>query len=150
MSFEEVAKNEEIRWRQRSRIQWLKQGDKNTKFFHRITTSRKRYNTIESLKVAGSNVTDPIDIKEAIKSYYENLYKETEVWRPELQLQGITCINEDEKEELQKQIEEEEILECIKLCAMEKAPGPDGFPMSFYLIVWEVMKEDIKGVIHEF
>lgn len=53
-------------------------------------------------------------------------------------MQGITCINEDEKEELQKQIEEEEILECIKLCAMEKAPGPDGFPMSFYLIFWEV------------
>lgn len=65
-------------------------------------------------------------------------------------MQGITCINEDEKEELQKQIEEEEILECIKLCAMEKAPGPDGFPMSFYLIFWEVMKEDIKGMIHEF
>ncbi|WMV42285.1 hypothetical protein MTR67_035670 [Solanum verrucosum] len=105
---------------------------------------------LESLKVEGSNVTDPTDIKEAIKSYYENLYKETEVWRPELQLQGITCINEDEKEELQKQIEEEEILECIKLCAMEKAPGPDGFPMSFYLIFWEVMKEDIKGMIHEF
>ncbi|WMV32556.1 hypothetical protein MTR67_025941 [Solanum verrucosum] len=32
MEFEELAKNEEITWSQRSRVQWLKNGD-NTKYF---------------------------------------------------------------------------------------------------------------------
>lgn len=99
-----VVKNEEIRWRQRSKIQWLKQRDKNTLYFHRIATSHKRYSTIDSLKVEGSNITNPTDVKLAIKIFfYQNIYKETEAWRLELQLQGFTCINKDEKEELHKQ-----------------------------------------------
>ncbi|XP_059292232.1 uncharacterized protein LOC132045677 [Lycium ferocissimum] len=51
MEYEEVARNEEIAWKQRSRIQWLKQGDKNTKYFHRIATAHKRVNSIDNLTV---------------------------------------------------------------------------------------------------
>lgn len=152
ITYEQVAKNEEIRWRQRSRIQWLKQGDKNTKFFDRVATSHKRYNSIESLLVDGCNTNDPSVIKETIKSFYQNLYTEPEEWRPELQLQGITTISVEEQIELEGPFEEEEILGCLKLCAMEKAPGPDDFPMSlsFYLSFWEILKENIIKAIQEF
>ncbi|WMV29916.1 hypothetical protein MTR67_023301 [Solanum verrucosum] len=150
LEFEEVARNEEIAWRQRSRIQWLKQGDKNTKYFHRIATAHKRVNSIDNLKVDGMEVTDAKEIKEAIQNYYKNLYKEEEEWRPELVLHEATRIFVEEQEELQRQFEEDEILEGIKLCAMEKAPGPDGFPMSFYLAFWELIKEDILKTIQYF
>lgn len=43
---------EEQMWHQRSRVQWIKSRDKNTKFFHGIATQRKRRNFIKGLRDA--------------------------------------------------------------------------------------------------
>jgi hypothetical protein len=40
---------EEILWRQKSRVQWLQEGDRNTKFFHRSTIQRRHVNHISHL-----------------------------------------------------------------------------------------------------
>jgi hypothetical protein len=45
---------EEISWRQKSRIRWLKEGDKCTKFFHQVANANRRNNSIESLVVNGT------------------------------------------------------------------------------------------------
>jgi hypothetical protein len=40
---------EEMWWSQRSRVLWLKHGDKNTSFFHKIASHRKKKNKIDAI-----------------------------------------------------------------------------------------------------
>lgn len=48
--WENLSKQEEIFWRQKSRVQWLKEGERNTRFFHRSTMANRAFNRILTLK----------------------------------------------------------------------------------------------------
>ena len=43
----------EISWRQKSRMLCIKEGDNNTKLFHKVANSCKRYNHLSLLEVDG-------------------------------------------------------------------------------------------------
>ena len=79
-------------WRQRSRIQWIKNGDKNTKYFHRMATTNKRINTIESLKINGELSSEPVEMKNPIMDFYQHLYQEVENWRPSVYILNVQRI----------------------------------------------------------
>ena len=44
----------EISWRQKSKVLFLKKGDSNTRFFHRMANSNRRNNCIENLMIDGA------------------------------------------------------------------------------------------------
>ena len=44
-------------WKQRSRIMWLTEGDRNTRFFHLRASQRRRRNRISKLKKHDGTVT---------------------------------------------------------------------------------------------
>jgi len=48
--WEMLCKQEEIFWKQKSRVLWLKEGERNTKFFHRSTIANRTHNRIFSIK----------------------------------------------------------------------------------------------------
>jgi exonuclease III len=68
--FENVLLLEEIKWRQTSRATWLREGDKNTKFFHRVANSNRRFNSIDHLMVNGTVTMDQSEIGEGLVSFF--------------------------------------------------------------------------------
>ena len=60
----------------------IKERDNNTKFFHKVANSRRRYNHIRMLEVNGVIYEDESKMAEQAVQFYKKLYKETEEWRP--------------------------------------------------------------------
>lgn len=56
--FHRLLRMEEISWHKKSRMTWLKEGDRNTKFFHKIATWRHSNNSMYRLKEKGEWVHD--------------------------------------------------------------------------------------------
>ncbi|XVE95789.1 hypothetical protein REPUB_Repub02eG0163900 [Reevesia pubescens] len=62
---------EERSWSQKSRMKWVQEGDRNTKFFHIVATARRRTNFISSLKFQDRVIDNPENLKEAIALHFE-------------------------------------------------------------------------------
>ena len=73
---EKLTLMEEISWRQKFRVLHLKEGDANTKFFHRMANSNRKNNGIESLMVNGTLSLDQGIIADYITHFFMNLYSE--------------------------------------------------------------------------
>ena len=96
---EELEKSillEEICWRRKSRALFLKEGDRNTKVFHRIANSHRRCNTIDRLIVDEELSTDQGIIEGCITHFYRQLYSENEVHRPLLDEVVFSSIFEED------------------------------------------------------
>lgn len=69
----ELPSNIETKWKQRARCIWLSQGDRNTRYFHAVATSRMRRNLVLSIQYNEETVTDPIRIREIFFSAMKGL-----------------------------------------------------------------------------
>jgi hypothetical protein len=123
---------EEMSWRQKSRALWLKEGDKNTKNFHRVANSHRKFNQVNSLSINRTISRNPAEIKEHIVQYYNNLYFENCSWRPRVEGLSFLSIDVDESIWLERAFEEKEVWDVIKDTNGDKASGPDGFILAFF------------------
>ena len=77
---EHLLSPKEISWRQKSRMLCIKEGDNNTKFFHKMTNSHRRYNHLSFLEVDGVINEDEAEMAAQVVQFYRTLYQELEEW----------------------------------------------------------------------
>ena len=71
----ELSFREEVMMRQHARVQWLSEGDTNTKYFQKKASARKAKNKISSLvRANGTTCSDPRELADMTSAFYENLY----------------------------------------------------------------------------
>jgi hypothetical protein len=148
----ELFELEEIMARQRSRVEWLHEGDRNTSFFHARAFARRRTNKIDTLlRSDGSKCEVQWEIKGMVQNFYEDLFTAEACPSVDAVLDAIPSkVTSDMNDELCKPYTEEEIRAALFQMGPTKAPGPDGFPALFYQTHWEFLKEEICQAVRSF
>ena len=103
-------------WAQRSKVQWLRDGDKNTRFFHSKATQRRRRNYIKGLyDENGQWCTHPSRVTDTVVQFYQKLFTSCElVDFEEISEQIPTKVTEDMNVELLKEFTADEVENALK------------------------------------
>ena len=110
---EKLTLLEEVSWRQKSRVLHFREGDANTKIFHRMANSHRRNNGIESLMVDGTLSSDQGMIADCITQFFMKLYFEEQVDRPSPEVLVFLRICGDNADWLDRPFDEAKIFEVI-------------------------------------
>ncbi|XP_065622832.1 uncharacterized protein LOC136064694 [Quercus suber] len=103
---EHLLSLEEISWRQKSRMLCIKEGDNNTKFFHKMANSHRGLNHLSFLEVDGMIYEDGAEVAAQVVQFYKTLYQESEEWRPFVEGLEFDQIEELERGWLEREVRE--------------------------------------------
>ncbi|WCJ39803.1 DNAse I-like superfamily protein [Euphorbia peplus] len=147
---DDVLKEEELFWYQKSRKEWIVSGDRNTKYFHVSTIIRRNRNHIRGLyNDEGVFVDNDIQLAKLAMDFFSNLYTSdgaTVVCRNQHlhHMEDSNCLF------LSHNFTKCEIRKALFDMAPSKAAGPDGFNAGFYQKAWPILGDAIYELFINF
>ncbi|KAH9722180.1 reverse transcriptase domain-containing protein [Citrus sinensis] len=134
----------EVFWKQRAKSLWLKEGDRNSRFFHATASARKRRNSIERLRNRqGIWCSNQEEIDGMIVDYFSTLFQ-TECCSSE---EVLRCVEknstEDQNMMLLAPFSAVEVKDALFDMHSDKSPGSDGMNPAFYQKFWNIVGEDV-------
>ena len=128
---------EEILSKQKSRNCWLKEGERNEKFFHKASIQHRQGNQMVRLKrIDGTYGETQIELEQTLNGFYADLMEEPDINLQEMQEHVLNhipkVITTDHNIMLMKPIDMDELEATVMQMEADKAPGPDWFTTNFF------------------
>ncbi|KAF7140294.1 hypothetical protein RHSIM_Rhsim06G0103400 [Rhododendron simsii] len=151
-TMEIIMAREEMYLHQRSRVNWLNYGDRNSKFFYTTLIQRRQRNQILRLKAhAGVWKESEDDINLEIHHYFTALFENDGPRDFTTSTDHIfPKVTGEMNRILTKQVNNEEIRVAVFQMGALKAPGPNGYPGLFFQKFWNEVGGDTCLAVKSF
>jgi hypothetical protein len=141
-------------WRQKSRLNWLALGDRNTKFLHAFANSRKLNNTIWDItKEDRTVITCNQGLEEEAVGFFQNIFKAQENLTITNQLAVLRhyprIFSEEEGHKVAEHVTLAEILSTLKGFSALKSPRPNGWIVEFFLAFFDLVGNETLEMVEE-
>ncbi|KAL0295205.1 UNVERIFIED_CONTAM: LINE-1 retrotransposable element O protein [Sesamum radiatum] len=148
---ESGAAREETKWRQRSKDMWLREGDRNTSFFHRRASQRYCTNLICQIRTeSGVWVESEEDIRRCISSHFQGVYTSSRPRQEDIDkgTEGLRRLMDAKmSRDLLQPYTAEEVTKALFQMAPLKSPGPDGMSPLFFQKFWHIVRPDVTRCV---
>ncbi|XP_058111992.1 uncharacterized protein LOC131255311 [Magnolia sinica] len=136
---------EEIYWKQKARISWLEEGDRNTRFFHASAIERQRKAAIKSIELdSGHRLEEISEIKEVASEFFQVVFKaENSSLDPALLDVIPNLISPEMNDRLLSPPSLLKVKQVVLAISIDVAPGSNSFPGSFFASCWDVIGNDL-------
>ena len=126
----------------RSRINWYENGEKNSKYFLNLETTRSSKTAVRRLFDSKGKITvNPQAIMNELKSYYQNLYSSRDHDSNEDPCSDVLDNNSiptlSEQSMLMRKLSLTECHKALQKFPNNKTPGNDGLTAEFYKCFWK-------------
>jgi hypothetical protein len=135
---------------QRSRSRWIKEGDENSKFFHKCIKLRKSRNSIKALKENYGWVVSPFEGRRKVVNYLKNHFSEDSWERPKLDGVEFISLSDTDNGILVAPFSLLEMEAVVRDSDGGKSPGPDGFNFAFIKEFWYLIKDEVRIMFDQF
>ncbi|GJV15420.1 reverse transcriptase zinc-binding domain-containing protein [Tanacetum coccineum] len=151
IEFNEAVLTEERFLKQKAKIQWLKEGDANSAYFHKAVKSRVSRSRIDTVTNSEGVVFDNNTVHDAFVTHYEMfLGHEGETSNFNYANLFNVRINDQDAQDMVREISNQEVKDAIFSIGDDKSPGPDGFTAAFFKEAWNIIANDVYLAVREF
>nr|GEX22727.1 hypothetical protein [Tanacetum cinerariifolium] len=129
VAFNEVVLIEEKFIKQKAKITWLREGDANTAYFHKMNDDvAKAFINHYEVFLGHAGTTNDFDTN--------NLFS--------------THLDANEALDMVRVVSGQEVKSAMFSMGNDKSPGPDGFTTAFFKDTWDIIGSDVTKAVCEF
>ncbi|GJX67681.1 hypothetical protein Tco_0303408 [Tanacetum coccineum] len=150
-AFNEACIMEEKFLKQKAKIDWLREGDSNSAYFHKSVKSRISRSRIDVVATSDGVVYENDKVAEAFVSHYEIFlgqpgsttgFCDNDLFQNSLE--------ENVALEMTRMVTRQEVKSALFSMGNEKSSGPDGFLAAFFKETWDIVADDFVAAVCEF
>ncbi|GJS99827.1 RNA-directed DNA polymerase, eukaryota, reverse transcriptase zinc-binding domain protein [Tanacetum coccineum] len=136
----------------KAKVEWLKEGDRNTAFFHKTVKERVHRGRILTIRNEEGVIFENDDVAVQIVKHFEDFLGKS---RPMQKLSSRNAIflnklNNEEALKMVRPVRNSEIKNAMFDIEDSNALGPDGHTLRFYKSAWSIIGKEVCTAVREF
>ncbi|XP_071687999.1 uncharacterized protein [Rutidosis leptorrhynchoides] len=150
--YNDAIYEEECFLKQKSKIEWLRVGDSNSRYFHNVVKGRNHRGKIHAIQNPEGTIVEGREVCTIITHHFKKFLGSRMTGSPIVNPSTLFTkrIGTDTAAKMVTEVTTEEIRRAIFDINDSKSPGPDGYSAAFFKQAWDIIGDDVVQAVKDF